>query len=190
MDFRRCLTAGRERGMGMGPRPPPSRGQDLDAGHGRGGGFETSPYGKGSGGERAPTRDAPTEGAKMGPRLREDTGRWMAHRQRDSSLRSASFRMTCGGVGGDGLPTTVFTGGECCRGQGRGGLLRRRDSSLRFAAFRMTCGWRGKGYSGTGPAGFIAWEGRVATAGFFTSLRFVQNDIPPWRGKGKKGRVV
>ena len=97
-------------------------------------------------GERAPTKDAPTEGAKMGPRLREDTGRWMAHRQRDSSLRSASFRMTCGGVGGDGLPTTVFTGGECCRGQGRGGLLRRRDSSLRFASFRMTYGWRGKGF--------------------------------------------
>ena len=44
--------------------------------------------------------------------------------QRDSSLRFAVFRMTCGGVG---------------EGSGEGGVLRRRDSSSR-SLLRMTCG--------------------------------------------------
>ena len=51
----------------MGPR--------IREDNGGAGGSRTAPIGDGQrNGIRAPTRDAPTEGAKMGPRIREDNG--------------------------------------------------------------------------------------------------------------------
>ena len=89
-------------------------------------------------------------------RTKEEKGGLL--RQRDSSLRFAAFRMTCGrdgggmaGVGGKGWVSVFVRTKEEKRG-----LLRQRDSSLRFAAFRMTCGRDGGGMTGVGGKGWVS----------------------------------
>ena len=100
----------------------------------------------------------------MGPRLREDTGwerRGWLWGAIDSSLRFATFRMTCGG--------------RCARNDMWGAL---RTGGSRTAPTRRGCGGgSGDGSPpsrghGMGEAGLVVGSDR-----FFTSLRYVQNDM-------------
>ena len=115
-------------------------------------------------GELGQRGDVSGRGGGMGPRMREDTGRerrgwlWGAI---DSSLRFATFRMTCGV--------------RCAQDDMWGGV---RTGGSRTAPTRGGCGGGGGDGSpharghGRGEAGLVVGSDR-----FFTSLRYVQNDM-------------